>query len=320
MIELRGITKRYGAVEAVSDLSFRAPKGQLVGLLGQNGAGKTTTLNILTGYLPPTSGQVLVDGMDMLARPRECKRRIGYLPERPPLYDEMTVTDYLRFACELKEVQRRDIPKHIDDILNICGLTEVRGRIIGHLSKGYRQRVGVAQALCGNPPVLVLDEPTVGLDPRQVVEIRELMRELGKEHTVIFSSHLLPEIQQLCQRVVILHKGKLIREADMSELTGTGDVLRLRASIALGQNRLLPALRGLPCVRRVKALPGTEAGVTEVLLECDPAGPEGTAQAQLFRLLCGLDAPINMLVQERDTLEQAFLRATAEEAIPEENG
>ena len=320
MIELRGITKRYGAVEAVSDLSFRAPKGQIVGLLGQNGAGKTTTLNILTGYLPPTAGQVLVDGMDMLAQPRACKRRIGYLPERPPLYDEMTVTDYLRFACQLKEVQRRDIPKHIDDILNICGLTEVRGRIIGHLSKGYRQRVGVAQALCGNPPVLVLDEPTVGLDPRQVVEIRQLMRELGKEHTVLFSSHLLPEIQQLCQRVVILHKGKLIREADMSELTGTGDTLRLRASIALGQNRLLPALRSLPCVRRVKTLPGMDAGVTEVLLECDPSGAGGTPQAQLFRLLCGLDAPINMLVQERDTLEEAFLRATAEEAIPQENG
>ena len=312
MIELKGITKRYGAVEAVSNLSFRAPKGQIVGLLGQNGAGKTTTLNMLTGYLPPTAGQVLVDGMDMLARPRECKRCIGYLPERPPLYDEMTVADYLRFCCELKEVQRCDIPKHIDNILNICGLTEERGRIIGHLSKGYRQRVGVAQALCGNPPVLVLDEPTVGLDPRQVVEIRELMRELGKEHTVIFSSHLLPEIQQLCQRVVILHKGRLVREADMTELTGTGDVIRLRASIAMKERQLIPALKSLPCVRRVKSLPSMDAAVTEVLLDCDAANGE-LPQRQLFRLLSGLDAPILMLTQERDTLEEAFLRATAEE-------
>ena len=319
MIELRGITKRYGAVEAVSSLSFRAPQGQLVGLLGQNGAGKTTTLNILTGYLPPTSGQVLVDGIDMLAQPRECKRRIGYLPERPPLYDEMTVSDYLRFVCELREVERRDIRRHIDDILNICGLTEVCGRIIGHLSKGYRQRVGVAQALCGNPPVLVLDEPTVGLDPRQVVEIRELMRELGKEHTVLFSSHLLSEIQQLCQRVIILHRGKLIREADMSELTDTGDTVRLRVSIAMGERQLVPALKSLPCIRRVKTLPTMDAAVTEALLECSPGDDHGTPQAQLFRLLCGLDAPINMLVQERDTLETAFLRATAEDAIPQEN-
>lgn len=317
MIELKGITKRYGAVEAVSGLSFRAPKGQLVGLLGQNGAGKTTTLNILTGYLPPTSGQVLVDGFDMLAQPRECKRRIGYLPERPPLYDEMTVTDYLRFCCELKEVQRRDIPRHIDDILNICGLTEVRARLIGHLSKGFRQRVGVAQALCGNPPVLVLDEPTVGLDPRQVVEIRDLMRELGKEHTVLFSSHVLAEIQQLCQRVVILHRGKLVREADMSELTDTGEVVRLRASIALREKQLLPALGSLPCVRRVKALPSGDAEVSEVLLECDASGGE-MPQAQLFRLLCGLDAPILSLVRQRDTLEEVFLRLTAEESIPQE--
>lgn len=312
MIELKGITKRYGAVEAVRDLSFRAPKGQIVGLLGQNGAGKTTTLNILTGYLPPSEGQVLVGGLDMLAQPRECKRCIGYLPERPPLYDEMTVVDYLRFCCELKEVQRRDIRGHIDDILNICGLGEVRGRIIGHLSKGYRQRVGVAQALCGSPPVLVLDEPTVGLDPRQVVEIRDLMRQLGKEHTIIFSSHLLTEIQQLCQRVVILHKGRLVREADMSELTGTGDVIRLRASIAMAQRQLIPALGSLPCVRRVKVLPSADAAVTEVLLECGAMSGE-LPQVQLFRLLSGLDAPILMLAQERDTLEEAFLRATAEE-------
>lgn len=312
MIELKGITKRYGAVEAVRELTFHAPKGQIVGLLGQNGAGKTTTLNILTGYLPPTAGQVLVDGMDMLSNPRECKRRIGYLPERPPLYDEMSVEDYLRFCCELKEVQRRDISRHIDDIVRLCGLHEERRRIIGHLSKGYRQRVGVAQALCGNPPVLVLDEPTVGLDPRQVVEIRELIRELGKEHTVIFSSHMLPEIQQLCQRVAILHRGRLVRQADMSELTGTGDGIRLRASIAMAERQLIPALGSLPCMRRVKALPATQAGVTEVLLECDSETGE-RPQAQLFRLLSGLDAPILMLVQERGTLEEVFLRATAEE-------
>ena len=312
MIDLKQITKRYGAVEAVSGLSFRAPEGQIVGLLGQNGAGKTTTLNILTGYLPPTSGQVLVNGMDMLTQARDCKRLIGYLPEKPPLYDEMTVQAYLRFVCELKEVQRRAIADHVEEIMQTCGLMDVRGRLIGHLSKGYRQRVGIAQALCGNPPVLVLDEPTVGLDPRQVVEIRALIRELGSKHTVIFSSHLLPEIQQLCQRVIILHKGKLVREADMSDLTDTGDVLRLRASIALGEKQLLPSLHSLPCVRRVKALPSASTKVSEVLIECT-RDSDPDPQTQLFRLLCGLDAPIRMLMPERDTLEEAFLRVTAED-------
>ncbi len=313
MIELKHVTKRYGATEAVRDLSFRAPEGQIVGLLGQNGAGKTTTLNMLTGYFPPTSGQVLVNGMDMLHQPRECKRCIGYLPEKPPLYDEMTVAAYLSFVCELKEVERKAIPAHIKEIMATCGLTEVAQRLVGHLSKGYRQRVGVAQALCGNPPVIVLDEPTVGLDPKQVVEIRELMRQLGRDHTVIFSSHLLSEIQQLCQRVIILHKGKLIREVDMAELTEGGDTVRLRASIAMKEKQLLPALKGLECVRRVKVLPASDASITEVELECSRTGDRGDPQTQLFRLLCALDAPLRLLVPQRDTLEEVFLRATAED-------
>lgn len=308
MIELKQVTKRYGDVTAVDGLSFTAPAGQIIGLLGVNGAGKTTTLNILTGYLPPTTGQVLVDGLDMLTHARECKRLIGYLPERPPLYDEMTVEAYLRFVCELKEVARRGIRAHVAEIMSTCGLTEVAGRLIGHLSKGYRQRVGVAQALCGDPPVLVLDEPTVGLDPRQVVEIRSLIRELGKTHTIIFSSHMLSEIQQLCQRVIILHRGKMMREADMAALTG-GDGLRLRAIIALDQKQLMPAVQSLPCVQRARVL-HAKKGETEVLLECVPdAEPE--PHEQLFSLLCGLNAPLRLLTPERSTLEEVFLRITA---------
>lgn len=314
MIELCNVTKRYGAVEAVSGLSFSAPDGQIVGLLGQNGAGKTTTLNMLTGYFPPTSGEVRVDGMDMLQDPRACKRHIGYLPEKPPLYDEMTVTAYLKFVCELREVKREAIAQHVQHITATCGLTEVAGRLVGHLSKGYRQRVGIAQALCGDPDVLVLDEPTVGLDPKQVREIRELIRQLGKTHTVIFSSHLLPEIQQLCDRVVILHKGKLVREAPMSELTGgDGETLRFRATIAMKERLLVPALNSLECVRRVKVLPTPNADYTELELDCVKETERGIAQAQLFRLLAGLDAPLMQLTPVRDTLEEVFLRATTED-------
>ena len=319
MIELKQATKRYGAVEAVKDLSFVAPEGQIIGLLGQNGAGKTTTLNMLTGYFPPTSGQVLVGGMDMLQKPRECKRLIGYLPEKPPLYDEMTVPAYLTFVCRLREVREKAIRSHIQDIIDTCGLRDVADRRLVSLSKGYRQRVGIAQALCGDPPVLVLDEPTVGLDPRQVVEIRELMRELGKHHTIIFSSHILPEIQQLCQRVVILHRGRMVHEADMRELQEDRRTLRLRASIAMNENKLVPALKSLPCVRRVKVLPSPDAGLTSVELECTAGDNDrGNPQTQLFRLLSAHDAPLHLLTPVRDSLEEVFLRVTAED--PTEGG
>ena len=312
MIEIVNGTKRYGAVEAVRDVSFRVPEGEIVGLLGQNGAGKTTTLNMLTGYFPPTAGQVLVDGQDMLTHPRECKRRIGYLPEKPPLYDEMTVRSYLRFVCRLREVDGRDMNRHVDEILRICGLWEVAERVLGHLSKGYRQRAGVAQALCGDPEVLVLDEPTVGLDPRQVVEIRDLIRELGKRHTVVFSSHILSEVQQLCQRAVILHRGRLVREMRLNAQEDS-DVLRLRLSAAGSERQVLPALKSLPCVRRVKSLPTWDAGVTEAEVECAREDGDRDPRDQLFHLLCALDAPIRQLTPMQDTLEEVFLQVTAAE-------
>lgn len=316
MIEMKDVTKLYGTTAAVSGLTFHAPAGQIVGLLGQNGAGKTTTLNILTGYLPATSGSVKVNGIDLLKEPRACKRCIGYLPEKPPLYDEMTVRGYLCFVCELREVEKRSIPGHVKSIMSLCGLSEVAGRLCGHLSKGYRQRVGIAQALCGDPPVIVLDEPTVGLDPRQVVEIRALIRELGKTHTVIFSSHILAEIQQLCSRVVILHKGRLVRQADMSELADSGEIVRLRASIALREKELLPALKSLPCVRRVQMLPTFDVRISEVRLECTRGDDaHGDPQTQLFRLLCAMDAPLRELRQEHETLEDVFLRVTCEEEV-----
>lgn len=306
MIGLEHVTKRFGQVEAVSDLSLHVPGGMIVGLLGQNGAGKTTTLNMLTGYYPPTSGRVLIDGMDMLLRPRECKRRIGYLPEQPPLYDEMTVREYLRFCCALKEVVRRDVRRHVEEIIGLCGLGEMADRTLGRLSRGYRQRAGIAQALCGDPPVLVLDEPTVGLDPKQVVEIRALIGEIGKTHTVLFSSHLLGEVQQLCSRVVILNRGRLCYQGDVN---ARGDRLVLRARIAGSGKGLLTAVRELPCVEDAQLLGRDGAGALDVRIRCREQSP--VPQEALFRLLCRLDMPLLSLGEERDSLEEIFLRVTS---------
>ena len=309
MIELTNVTKRYGTAYAVREVSFSAPKGRVVGLLGQNGAGKTTILNILTGYLPPTGGKVSVGGRDMMREPRQAKRLMGYLPEKPPLYDEMTVDSYLRFVCSLKEVERRAIPAHVDEIVETTGLAAVRGRRLGNLSKGYRQRAGIAQALCGDPEAIVLDEPTVGLDPRQVAEIRRLIQSLGENHTVLFSSHMLAEIQQLCQRVVILHRGRLVREADMAEWTQEGELRRFRAAVAMKEKPLLPALYSLSCVKRVQVLPTDDVNVTQLMLECSREEPERA----IFTLLCGLNAPLMQLTPVTDTLEEIFLNATSQE-------
>jgi len=305
MIALSHITKRYGRTCALEDLSFTAPKGQIIGLLGQNGAGKTTTLNILTGYLPPSGGSVAVGGFDLLREPRRAKGLMGYLPEKPPLYDEMTVESYLKFCCRLKEVAKSAIPGHVAEILKTTGLEAVAHRPLGHLSKGYRQRAGIAQALCGAPEVLVLDEPTVGLDPKQVVEIRGLIRELGKSHTVIFSSHILQEVQQLCSRVIILHEGRMARDVDLTAIQSHPRKWRL--TVAMNEKKLAPSLSTLPGVTRLKVLPTFDTAVTEAILESDSED----LPRRLFTLLCGLDAPILRLTPMADTLEEIFLEATA---------
>ena len=308
MIELEHVTKHSGGIPALRDVSLLVPKGQTVGLLGRNGAGKTTALNLMTGYFPPTEGKVRIGGKDMLADPRACKRMIGYLPEKPPLYDEMTVEDYLAFVCELREVVRKANRAHVEEILELCALKEVRQRVIGHLSKGYRQRVGIAQALCGAPEILILDEPTVGLDPKQTVEMRELIRKLGQEHTVVFSSHILSEVQQLCTRVIILNEGRMVQSIDLTEKRdGT---LRLRLRAAAGKEALLNALKGLNCVISAEAAESGEEGTAEVVLDCRTADEQGRATDQIFRLLAGMNAPIRELREERDTLEEIFLRET----------
>lgn len=309
MITLSGVTKRYGAATAVQDLSFTVNSGETLGLLGQNGAGKTTTLNIITGYLAPTSGDVRVGDYDLLTQPRQAKRLIGYLPEQPPLYDEMTVESYLRFVCRLRLVVEADIARHVRDIAAQTNLSDVLGRRVGNLSKGYRQRVGLAQALCGEPEVLVLDEPTVGLDPRQTAEFRDTLKKLSGGRTVIFSSHILSEVQALCDRVIILHHGRVACDQCLGDMS-RGAGARLQAAICGDMETLLPALRSLSSVARVTRLPAREAGVAEVLIEGKPGA---VPQKELFTLLCGLQMPLMRLTPAADTLEDVFLRCTADD-------
>ncbi|HLH75755.1 MAG TPA: ATP-binding cassette domain-containing protein [Candidatus Binataceae bacterium] len=220
MIEVKQLTKLYGNFVAIKDVSFKAEKGQILGFLGPNGAGKTTTMRIITGFMPASSGTVLIDGLDIFSHSLQARRLIGYLPENPPLYLEMRVESYLRFVGRLKGVGRDAIDGALDHAVQMCGLTEVRHRICGQLSKGYRQRVGLAGALIHNPPVLVMDEPTIGLDPRQIREIRSVIRDLAGDHTIVLSTHILPEVSQICEKVVIINHGRVVKEQAIADLPG----------------------------------------------------------------------------------------------------
>jgi len=228
MIRVQGLTKRYARTVAVDDISFEVEKGRIVGFLGPNGAGKTTTMRVLTCFLPPTSGTAQVAGYDVMKQPLEVKRRIGYLPESPPLYPEMEVIEYLHFVANLKGVPKSERQQRVDQSIERCAIGDVRTKLISSLSRGYRQRVGLAQALLHNPDVLVLDEPTAGLDPKQIIETRELIKRLAGEHTIILSTHILPEVEQTCEQVIIISKGKLVATDSVQNLTS-----RLRGSEAV---------------------------------------------------------------------------------------
>ena len=311
MIELVNATKKYGAVTALRDVSFRVNRGETIGLLGQNGAGKTTALNLMTGYFPPTSGTVRVGGKDMRTAARECRRMIGYLPEIPPLYDEMTTEEYLRFVCELREVKRAAIPAHVTEVMALCGLSEMRKRLLGHMSKGYRQRAGIAQALCGSPEILIFDEPTVGLDPKQTVEIRELIRSLSADHTVVFSSHILSEVQQLCSRVIILDGGRMALDYDAGH--PEKETVRFRLTIAGDGGRVMDRLRQLDPEIRAEQVPSAEPGITEARLVLPRRGDGGAAADRVFRLLAAAGLPVRMMREEQETLEEVFLNVVSGE-------
>ena len=308
LIEIENVSKRYGSVRALENVSLRMEGSGVMGLLGQNGAGKTTLINILTGYLAPTSGRALLDGHDPLMEPAEAKRRLGYLPEQPPLYDEMTVREYLRFVAALKGVAARAIAAHVDEVMELTGLTSMRSRLLGHLSKGFRQSAGMAQALCGDPDVLVLDEPTVGLDPRQITEIRALIHTLGRDHTILFSSHILSEVQQLCDHVVILDHGQVKLDADLAQLSAPEDVTVL-LTVDAPEAAVLSRLKQMEGVRRATVQPCAQPGCTSVLLQFHR---ETEPERRLFALLSGLNIPILHLSRVGDSLEQVFLNVISQ--------
>ena len=313
MISVTGLTKKYGTHLAVKDASFEIEKGEVIGFLGPNGAGKSTIMNILTGYLSMTDGKVMIDGFDITEYPEEAKKRIGYLPELPPLYVDMKVREYLNFIFDLKKVRFPKKP-HIDEILRLVQIDDVQNRLIKNLSKGYRQRVGFAGALIGNPDVLILDEPTVGLDPKQIIEIRNLISRLGKNHTIILSSHILSEIQEVCKRIIIINKGKIIAD-DMAENLSnklSGD-RRITARIVCNESDMLDALKTVKGVKSVVSLGCIEPGSYDFIITPEE---DTDIRAGIFERVVSRGKTILSLKDSRLSLEQVFLRLT--EATDEE--
>lgn len=307
MIEVKGISKQYGSKIALDNVSFSVKKGEIIGLLGRNGAGKTTTMNIITGYLSSDAGEVRIGDYDILEQPEKAKRSIGYLPEHPPVYPEMTVYSYLVFACKLMRVPKKEIPSHLEEILNRVNIMDVKDRLIGNLSKGYQQRVGLAKALCGNPDIIILDEPTVGLDPNQIVEIRKTIKELGKTHTVILSSHILNEISDICTSVIILSRGKLVAASSLKDLLKGVEDEKQTVLRVVGNKDLTAVLNGIPQVIKVKRLGELEAGSTDYLIS-SKEDVRSKASAVAFNSGCG----VLMQKSTERTLEEIFLELTQE--------
>ncbi len=318
MIEVEHIVKKYASVVAIDDISFKVETGEIVGFLGPNGAGKSTMMNIITGYLSATSGNVRVDGIDILENPIEAKKKIGFLPEIPPLYLDMTVKEYLNFVYELKQC-KLSRQEHIDEICRVVKIEDVYNRVIKHLSKGYRQRVGIAQALVGNPPVIIFDEPTVGLDPVQIIEIRNLIKTLGKKHTVILSTHILSEVQSVCDRVIVINKGKLAADEKTVELQKDSDsTIKYSAKICGPRTLVLKAIRGLDGVIKAGCAGAGEENSLIYIFEAESCAE---IRKPLFSILSEHGWPLVGLEKADASLEDAFMRivSDADDGAEEEN-
>lgn len=305
MIKAENLVKRYGSNYALNDVSFEIKEGEVVGLLGPNGAGKSTAMNILTGYLAATSGSAYIDGINMLEEPLKAKKLIGFLPEQPPLYPEMTVSEYLNFVYALKDCHL-EREAHIGEILSSVKLLDVKDRLIKNLSKGYKQRVGIAQALIGDPKVIIFDEPTVGLDPKQILEVRNLIRTLAKKHTVVLSTHILAEVQAVCERVIIINKGRIIANERTEDLTKTiEDGYRYRIKICGPQKEVEAALGAVRGVKKVVSTGEREADSYAYVVESD-RGVD--ARKPIFNLCAQKAWPIIGLTPSGTDLESIFIR------------
>ncbi len=314
MIEVRNLVKRYGETLAVDDISFTLEPGKIYGFLGPNGAGKSTTMNIMTGYLGASSGDVIINGYNILDDPEKVKQYIGYLPELPPLYMEMTPEEYLQFVARLKKIPKEKQSEEIELAIERTHIDEVRNKLISNLSKGYRQRVGLAQAIMGMPEVMILDEPTVGLDPKQIIEIRDLIKSLAQEHTVILSSHVLAEVQAICDHILIIYNGKLIASGtpeELEELIGASSMeVVLKTNSSESARRILEGIEGISSVTVTRF----EDGVTSLLLKLNKGAD---VQEAVFNACVQAGFPILTLKSTEMSLENIFLELT--EAAAEDN-
>ncbi len=314
MIEVNNLTKKYGKKIGVKNISFTVEKGEILGLLGPNGAGKTTTMNVITGYRPPSEGSVLIGGYNISEKPIEAKKRLGYLPEIPPLYPDLKVKSYLKFVCDLKGISREKRESHILEVMDLVKITEVKDRLIKNLSKGYRQRVGLAQALISDPDVLILDEPTVGLDPKQIQDIRSLIKSLGKEHTIILSSHILAEVSAVCDRVIIINKGE-IAAIDTPEnlamnMTSTECFLTRIKGPEKQITDVIKGIGGVISVEQSRDKKDIATGFSSYIIENKKSTDVRTP---LFFTMANLGYPIHEMKSVDVSLEDIFLQLTSEE-------
>lgn len=311
MIEISHLTKKYGTHVAVDDLNLTIEPGRIYGLLGPNGAGKSTTMNMLTGYLGATEGTIKINGFDILAQPEDAKKCIGYLPELPPLYMDMTVEEYLLFAAELKKIPKEKRKPYVEDAMATTKITDMRGRLIKNLSKGYRQRVGLAQAVLGYPEVIILDEPTVGLDPKQIIEIRDLIQSLGKKHTVILSSHILSEVRAVCDYIFIISHGKLVASEETEELVermSGGQVIELK--LKAEEEKVKEVFADAEHITAVEMKELPEDGVTEVTVTAEK---NKDVREEIFHICAESDMPILEMINGGKSLEDIFLELTSKE-------
>ena len=308
MVEVKNLVKRYGNHIAVDNLSFTVDKGQILGFLGPNGAGKSTTMNIITGYISASEGTVTVNGIDVFEEPEEVKKMIGYLPELPPLYPEQTVLEYLQFVADIKKVKRSERKKMVEEIMDTTKITDMKDRLIKHLSKGYKQRVGLAQAIMGYPELIILDEPTVGLDPKQIIEIRELIRELSKNHTVILSSHIMQEVNAVCDSILIIDKGKFVLQDKPENLSmHFGSTGGLKLVVRGDKEIVINELNKIDKITKIDESEALEEGTTRLTLYCDE---NEDIREDVFYSMSGIKTPILEMQSIRMSLEDIFLKVT----------